>query len=125
MAIFGDRVLRCSDGHLFVSGEGERLFGSIHLGWWRMMQCPVDGRFRVCGNVRESSLTPEQLDELRRYRQSPAPAPSTVAAPAPMASPAEDEAHRLQALAKLEELLDGGALTPEEFEAEKRRILNR
>lgn len=121
MAIFGDRVLRCTDGHLFVSGEGERLFGSIHLGWWRMMQCPVDGRFRVCGNVAESGLTPQQLDELRRYRQSPAP--PAGAGPAPTPPPAEDEAHRLQALAKLKELLDAGALTPEEFEAEKQRIL--
>lgn len=121
MAVFGDRVLRCSDGHLFVSGEGERLFGSLHLGWWRMMQCPVDGRFRVCGNVPERSLPPEQLEELKRYRQWPPPA-AVAAAPPP--GPAEnDEAHRLQALAKLKELLDGGALTQQEFDAEKQRIL--
>ncbi len=68
MAIFGDRILRCSDGHLFTSSETSRLFGSIHLGPYREMQCPVDGKFVKCGNVREASLTPEQLEEARRYR---------------------------------------------------------
>lgn len=119
MAIFGDRVLRCSDGHLFVSGEGERLLGSIHLGWWRMMQCPVDGRFRVCGNVSESTLTPQQLDDLQQYGQSPAPSGSAVSAP----EREDDEVHRLQALAKLKELLDAGALTQSEFDGEKQRVL--
>src|SRR6266576_1676692 len=61
MAIFGDRILRCSDGHLFVSSDSSRLFGSIHMGPFRKMQCPVDGKIVTCGNVREASLTPEQL----------------------------------------------------------------
>lgn len=122
MAIFGDRVLRCSDGHLFVSGEAQRLFGSVHLGWWRMMSCPVDGRFRICGNVPERSLSPQQLDDLQRYRQSPAPSQVAVA-PAAAAQPEDDEPHRLQALVKLKELLDAGALTQPEFDAEKERIL--
>jgi hypothetical protein len=68
MAIFGDRVLRCSDGHLFVSHESSRLFGSIHLGPMRLMQCPVDGKMRMCGNVRAKNLTPEQLAEAQRYQ---------------------------------------------------------
>jgi hypothetical protein len=118
VAVFGDRVLRCSDGHLFVSGESQRLFGSVHLGWWRMMQCPVDGRFRMCGNAPEKSLMPEQLEELKRYRQSPAPSAAAAAA-----SPGDEEADRLAALSKLTELLDAGAVTREEFDAEKRRIL--
>jgi hypothetical protein len=68
MAIFGDRVLRCSDGHLFVSHESSRLFGSIHLGPMRLMQCPVDGKMRMCGNVPARDLTPEQLAEAQRYQ---------------------------------------------------------
>ena len=68
MAVFGDRILRCSDGHLFTSTETSRLFGSIHMGPFREMQCPVDGKIVKCGNVREASLTPEQLEEARRYR---------------------------------------------------------
>lgn len=68
MAIFGDRVLRCSDGHLFVSHESSRLFLSVHLGPKRFMKCPVDGRMRICGNVREEDITPEQLAEAQRYQ---------------------------------------------------------
>src|ERR1700748_2078478 len=68
MAVFGDRILRCSDGHLFVSSESSRLFGSVHMGPFRKMQCPVDGKIVTCGNVREASLTPEQLEEARRYK---------------------------------------------------------
>jgi len=68
MAVFGDRILRCSDGHLFVSSESSRLFGSVHMGPFRKMQCPVDGKIVTCGNVREASLTPEQLAEARRYQ---------------------------------------------------------
>src|SRR3977135_1207282 len=68
VAVFGNRILRCSDGHLFTSSESSRLFGSIHMGPFRKMQCPVDGKVVTCGNVREASLTPEQLEEARRYK---------------------------------------------------------
>lgn len=66
--IIGDRVLRCSDGHLFVSSEGVRLLGSLHLGPKRFMKCPVDGKWRMAGNVNSRDLTPEQLELARRYR---------------------------------------------------------
>ena len=68
MAIFGDRILRCTDGHLFVSSASSRLFGSVHLGPFRRIQCPVDGKIVNAGNVRANGLTPEQLKEARRYR---------------------------------------------------------
>jgi hypothetical protein len=67
MAVIGDRILRCADGHLFVSSETSRLFGSVHLGPARRMRCPVDGKFVNATNVRQSTLTPEQLEEARRY----------------------------------------------------------
>jgi hypothetical protein len=68
MGIFGDRILRCTDGHLFVSSESSRLFGSVHLGPFRVIQCPVDGKMVTASNVRAKSLTPEQLAEARKYR---------------------------------------------------------
>jgi hypothetical protein len=68
MGIFGDRILRCSDGHLFVSSESSRLFGSVHMGPYRIMQCPVDGKTVKCGNVRASTLSPEELEEAKRYQ---------------------------------------------------------
>ena len=61
--IIGKRVLRCSDGHLFTSSEGGRLFASIHLGPNRLMRCPVDRKWRVMSNVDSRQLTPEQLRE--------------------------------------------------------------
>ena len=54
MAVFGDRILRCTDGHLFVSSETSRLFGSVHLGPVRRMQCPVDRKIMnvsMCGRT--------------------------------------------------------------------------
>jgi hypothetical protein len=67
MAVIGERILRCKDGHLFVSSETSRLFGSVHLGASRLMRCPVDGKFVKASNVSESSLTPEQLQVARQY----------------------------------------------------------
>lgn len=67
MAVIGDRILRCRKGHLFVSGEGSRLFASVHLGPARMIRCPVDGKFGLATNVRESSLTADQLEEARQF----------------------------------------------------------
>jgi hypothetical protein len=32
------------------------------------MRCPVDGKWRLAGNARSTDLTPEQLDQARRYR---------------------------------------------------------
>lgn len=66
--IIGDRILRCSDGHYFTSSESKRLFGSIHFGAKRLMRCPVDGKWRMAGNARSTDLTPEQLEQARRYR---------------------------------------------------------
>jgi hypothetical protein len=54
--IVGDRILRCSDGHLFVSGETTRLFASVHLGAKRFMRCPVDGKWRLASNVNSTDL---------------------------------------------------------------------
>ena len=60
-----------------------------------------------------------QLAQLQQQAAAPAqppPAPSTQA-------PADPGAQRVAALSQLKTLLDGGALTQEEFDAEKQRIL--
>jgi hypothetical protein len=66
--IVGDRILRCSDGHLFVSSEGGRLFLSVHFGPKRFMRCPVDRRWRMAGNVNSRDLTPEEIEQARQHR---------------------------------------------------------
>jgi hypothetical protein len=66
--VFGDRILRCSDGHLFVSTEGKRLLGSIHFGAKRYTKCPVDNRWRMAQNVWANDLSATELDDARRYR---------------------------------------------------------
>lgn len=66
--VFGDRVLQCSDGHLFVSSQQARLFGSIHFGAQRLMRCPVDGKWRMASNVNRNDLTEGELREAQRYR---------------------------------------------------------
>ena len=66
--IVGDRILRCSDGHLFVSSEGGRLFLSMHLGPKRFIRCPVDKKWRMAGNVNSADLTEQEVGQARQYR---------------------------------------------------------
>jgi hypothetical protein len=65
----------------------------------------------------------EQDAQLAQLQQQQAAAPAQ-AAPAPSTqAPADPGAQRVAALSQLKTLLDGGALTQEEFDAEKQRIL--
>jgi hypothetical protein len=66
--IIGNRILRCSDGHLFTSSEGARLLLSAHFGPKRLMRCPVDGKFRMMSNVNSKDLTEAELQEAGQYR---------------------------------------------------------
>lgn len=61
--VIGKRILRCSDGHLFTSSEGGRLFRSVHLGAKRLMRCPVDHKWRIMSNVDRRDLTPDQITQ--------------------------------------------------------------
>ena len=78
------------------------------------------GQRRQDETYRESEQD-AQLAQLQRQQAAaqaqPAPPPS-----APQA-PADPGAQRVAALSQLKELLDGGALTQAEFDAEKQRIL--
>jgi hypothetical protein len=65
--IVGDRILRCSDDHLFVSNETARLFRSVHLEARRIIRCPVDGEWRVATNVNSADLTEAELQEARSH----------------------------------------------------------
>lgn len=66
--IIGKRVLRCSDGHLFTSSEGSRLFLSVHFGPKRLMRCPVDGKWRMMSNVDSRTLNPAELAQASEHR---------------------------------------------------------
>jgi hypothetical protein len=66
--IVGDRILRCSDGHLFTSTEGARLFLSVHLGAKRFMRCPVDRKWRICENVQAAGLDDAEREGASHYR---------------------------------------------------------
>jgi hypothetical protein len=66
--IVGSRILQCSDGHLFTSSEGSRLLLSVHFGAKRLMRCPVDGKWRMMGNVNSRDLTEAQLEEAGQHR---------------------------------------------------------
>ena len=66
--IVGDRILRCSDGHLFTSSEGSRLVRSVHLGARRFMRCPVDRKWRVMRNVKPRDLTDAEREKAAQYR---------------------------------------------------------
>ena len=67
-----------------------------------------------------------QADMQHEYDQDAAlaqqAAPPQYAAPAPAASPAS-EADKVQALADLKNLLDQGAISQAEFDAEKQKLL--
>jgi hypothetical protein len=56
-----------------------------------------------------------------QQQQAPAPAPPTV--PQPVAAPATPAGDTYGDLMKLKELLDAGALTQQEFDTQKAKIL--
>jgi hypothetical protein len=65
----------------------------------------------------------EQAQRETEQGAQPAPPQRDAAAGPAEVPPAASDTDRLATLARLKELLDSGALTPQEFDAEKRRIL--
>lgn len=65
--IVGERILRCAQGHYFTSGEGARLFDSVHLGSKRFMRCPVDGKWGIASNAHSTDLTEQELLQARNF----------------------------------------------------------
>jgi hypothetical protein len=64
--IRGERVMRCAEGHLFMAPLSSRLL-AVHLGPSKLMQCPVDGIWSMCGYVDPEDLSQEELAEADRY----------------------------------------------------------
>jgi Short C-terminal domain len=62
-----------------------------------------------------------EADQPQDAAAAPPPPPAQDAAPAPAAAPAQDPYGDLM---KLKELLDAGALTQAEFDAQKQKILS-
>jgi hypothetical protein len=66
--VIGERILRCSDGQLFTSSEGARLFLSLPLGPKRLMRCPGDRNRRMMQNVNSAELTEAELAAAAQHR---------------------------------------------------------
>jgi hypothetical protein len=82
----------------------------------------VAGKKTQQGRERES----EQEERLAALAQQQAPAPAAAAMAPPVAAPAPAAAGGTDVVAeltKLKGLLDAGVLTPEEFEAAKKKVL--
>jgi hypothetical protein len=62
------RIMRCTDGHFVTASESKLLFGSVHLGPFKKMQCPVDGKIVTVGSVKAENLTQDQLEQAQTYR---------------------------------------------------------
>jgi hypothetical protein len=68
----------------------------------------------------DAQLAEVQQQQAETAAQPPPPYPP----PAPAAaSPEDSAAQRIEALTRLKELLDAGVLTPEEFDAQKQKLL--
>ena len=65
-----ERILRCSDGHLYTAGTVSRLL-SVHLGAKRLQRCGVDHRWRVAENVNLNELSEAEIEEAGRHHAWP------------------------------------------------------
>lgn len=73
---------------------------------------------------RKSEHEAEQDAAIQQQQPQAGPAPGAPASPPAATAPAEmSETDRIDALTKLKDLLDGGVLTQEQFEAEKAKLL--
>ncbi len=64
-----DRIVRCSQGHLFetiwIPGAS---FKALKLGPWRFQRCPAGNHLTFVTLVDESTLTPSEIEEARANR---------------------------------------------------------
>jgi hypothetical protein len=79
----------------------------------------VAGKHVARGQERES----EQEQRLEQLEQQQAPAPAAPAPAAPAPAPAAPQVDVVAQLTQLKGLLDAGALTQDEFDAQKRKLL--
>ena len=69
-----DVVVRCRDGHLFMTTWIPMVsFKAIRLGLVRMQHCPVGNHFTAVRLVRDEDLTPAERVEASRHRDSGVP----------------------------------------------------
>jgi hypothetical protein len=70
----GEIVVRCAQGHLFMSmwipGAS---FKAIRLGFVRFQHCPVGRHWTFVVPVKESDLTEEERWTARQYHDTPVP----------------------------------------------------
>ena len=94
------------------------MLGGVGYASYRAGQRRQDQAYREA----EQDAQLAQLQQQQAAAQAQPPAQAAPPAPPPQ-GPADPGAQRVAALSQLKELLDGGALTQEEFDAEKQRIL--
>ncbi|NJP88760.1 MULTISPECIES: hypothetical protein [Nonomuraea] len=63
-----DRIVRCSDGHLYTA-QWAPFFSlrAVRLGSRRFARCPVDGRWRLVTTVEPRDLTEAEIEEAKRH----------------------------------------------------------
>ena len=65
----GSTIVRCRAGHLFTTiwvplGS----LKAVRLGWYRFQRCPVGHHWTLVAPVKESELTPEQIEFAREHK---------------------------------------------------------
>ncbi len=64
----GNVIVRCRDGHLFTTMWIPAVsVKALRLGPWRVQRCPVGHHWTIVTPVRETELTPEQLESARAH----------------------------------------------------------
>jgi hypothetical protein len=69
-----DVIVRCRDGHLFMTTWIPMMsIKAIRLGLVRMQRCPVGDHFTAVRLMRDEDLTPAERFEASRHRDSGVP----------------------------------------------------
>jgi hypothetical protein len=63
-----DRVVRCTQGHLFVTTWIPLVsLKAVRLGPWRLQHCPVGHHWSIVTRIDDTTVAPEELAEARRH----------------------------------------------------------
>ena len=67
-------IVRCRQGHLFttiwIPGGSLK---SLRFGWWRFQRCPIGRHWSLVSPVKESDLTPEEIEQAHAHRDTRIP----------------------------------------------------
>lgn len=67
-------IVRCRQGHLYttiwIPGGSLK---SLRLGWWRYQRCPIGPHWSLVSPVKESDLTPEEIEFAHAHKDARIP----------------------------------------------------